>query len=299
MWTCTPQTTLLVEALVFSGSPNPVLNVTGSQRLCEIMSKPPPPTPSCRIVGFRGWRVHDGAGASVLLRGSAAADVAIQDTAAFAALQESVRAHIVTEGARLIFNPEADGRCAAASAEADAALLAVSAAASASCTGVVTGPDDPTEIVYAPTTDDEGCFVSQQQHNNCYNYANDIVNNNFAQPGRGSGVCSKTSRPCVPNTCEDVRKGAESDNLVWMGTDLPTELPNAGHYVSLHIWPDSNFHWLRMDADKMWSHKPGSNPVRNVDNNGKTIDDPAKADVSPWTNHCGYMLATPSKVTIY
>ena len=82
-------------------------------------------------------------------------------------------------------------------------------------------------------------------------------------------------------------------------TALPTALPTTGHYISLHIWPDSNFHWLRMDADLMWSHKPGGSPVRNVDNNGDLIDDPAKADVSPWTQHCGYMLAKPSVLTIY
>lgn len=48
----------------------------------------------------------------------------------------------------------------------------------------------------------------------------------------------------------------------------------------------------------MWSHKPGQTPVRNVDNNGDIITDPAKADVSPWSIHCGYMLAAPQKVTI-
>ena len=95
------------------------------------------------------------------------------------------------------------------------------------------------------------------------------------------------------------REAAESDGLVWHGTELPDALPVSGHYVSLHIWPDSNFHWLRMDANKYWSHKPGGSPVRNVDNNGDLIDDPAKADVSPWTQHCGYMLAKPSVLTIY
>ena len=39
--------------------------------------------------------------------------------------------------------------------------------------------------------------------------------------------------------------------------------------------------------------------VRNVDNNGKKITDPAQADVSPWSLHCGYMHALPSNVTIY
>ena len=72
------------------------------------------------------------------------------------------------------------------------------------------------------------------------------MTNTFAQPGRGSGQCSKSSRPCMKNTCDDVRKGAESDGLTWVGTELPTSLPSDGHYVSLHIWPpESNFHWIR------------------------------------------------------
>lgn len=147
----------------------------------------------------------------------------------------------------------------------------------------------------APRDDGLPCMVAQ----NCYNYGNDVVTNTFAQPGRGSGVCSHRDRPCVPNTCDDVSHAAAHDGLVWVGKTLPTSLPPRGHYVSLHIWPDSNFHWLRIDASMTWSHKPRGSPVRNVDNNGQTITDPAKADVSPWTEHCGYLLATPSNVTLY
>ena len=54
-----------------------------------------------------------------------------------------------------------------------------------------------------------------------------------------------------------------------------------------------------MDADLKWSHKPGGSPVRNVDNDGKIITDPAKANVSPWTEHCGYMLTVPSNASLY
>ena len=98
----------------------------------------------------------------------------------------------------------------------------------------------------------------------------------------------------MANTCDDVRKGAESDGLTWVGAELPTSLPSDGHYVSLHIWPpESNFHWIRtprnscaipaqfsdafsiifagMDANMKWSHKPGGSPVRNHDNDGKEI----------------------------
>ena len=56
---------------------------------------------------------------------------------------------------------------------------------------------------------------------------------------------------------------------------------------------------LRKDYNTgTWSHKPGGTRVRNTDNNGQTITDPSKCDVSPWSLHCGYMIAVPSNVTI-
>ena len=35
--------------------------------------------------------------------------------------------------------------------------------------------------------------------------------------------------------------------LVWAGTTLPKEQPSKGHYVAMLIWPQTNFHWIRMD----------------------------------------------------
>merc|ERR1711879_693108 len=146
--------------------------------------------------------------------------------------------------------------------------------------------------------DDEGCFVKKQGENNCYDYATDIVTNSFAQPGRGGGICTPHARPCVKNTCEDIKKAATADGLSWIGTTLPTNLPETGHYVSFHIWPQTNFHWVRMDSDMFWSQKPGGTAVKNVDNKHKKIRDPSKADLSPWTQHCGYMLVVPSKAML-
>ena len=157
------------------------------------------------------------------------------------------------------------------------------------CKGVV-GPD--TVPTYDPQDDDQGCFISDQPNNNCYNYGNDIASGTFAQPGRGTG--QKWSE----NTCEDIRASAERDGLVWAGTDLPTDVPEDGHFVALLIWPRTNFHWIRMDKSKYWSHKPGGQSVRDVDANGKQITDPSKSDFSPWTQFCGYMTTIPSEVKI-
>jgi len=160
------------------------------------------------------------------------------------------------------------------------------------CDIPVVGSDNIT--AYNPQTDCCGFFIKYQTANNCYDYGNDIVTNTFAQPGRGSG------HRWDYDTCDSVKEAAERDGLVWIGTNLPTGNPPNGHYVSLHIWPSTNFHWLRKDTNipTHWSHKPGGTPVRDVDNNGNKITDPSKADVSPWSQFCGYMIAIPSKVTI-
>ena len=298
-----------VTPLLFSSTPNPTytLNASSAVALAALLATAPTPVPSCRVVGFRGWLV-DGR----VLRGHPAVDALLLDaTRPF--LSADVTSHIAYEARRLLERD--DSRCAAASDETDAAAAASDETDAAAvlvskmvedeqkkkkCNDVpIVGPDDPAKVHFDKAHDCDGCFVTDQRKNNCYDYGTDIVSSTFAQPGRGSGVCKKTDRPCIPHTCANVSKAAESDGLVWHGTELPDALPVSGHYVSLHIWPDSNFHWLRMDANKYWSHKPGGSPVRNVDNNGDLIDDPAKADVSPWTQHCGYMLAKPSVLTIY
>ena len=115
-----------------------------------------------------------------------------------------------------------------------------------------------------------------------HNAGNDVVTNTFAQPGRGSGVCSHHDRPCVPNTCADVRRAAESDGLLWRGTELPTSLPTKGHVVSLHIWPQSNFHWLRMDANFTWSHKPGGSRARRLEPRASRTPSPSLARIHAW-----------------
>lgn len=281
---CEGNAALDVEVLVFSGTANPRLELTGEARasLCDRLKSSAEAVPTCRVLGFTGWRICSEE-ACIVSRGQAAVDEVLL-AAGESVLPEAVLAHVQEETQRLL---SANDDC---QEPADAP-------SNGDCTGPVIGPDDPNQVHYDVKNDDGGCFVTKQSENNCYDYGNDIVTNTFAQPGRGSGQCPETARPCVKNTCEDVKNAAVSDGLVWVGTELPTSLPETGHYVSLHIWPDSNFHWLRMDANMKWSHKPGGSPVRNVDNNQQEITDPSKADVSPWSEHCGYLLTVPSKVS--
>lgn len=290
---CSHSSAAVVEAQIFSGTPNPTFQLHDGQlkALCLLLEgAATTPAPTCRVLGFVGWKLCGHGAACTMLRGDARLDSFLlgQLSVHHPSLPQSAFRHIVEETARLAHGGDAD--CAGPEP--------VYVDGGGACTSPIRGSNDPKAVKFDPQQDDQGCFVTEQANNNCYDYANDIVTNTFAQPGRGSGVCPPNTRPCVPNTCDDIKKAAVSDGLVWVGTTLPKTLPAEGHYVSLHIWPETNFHWLRMDANSMWSHKPGGSAVRNVDNNGKTISDPAQADVSPWSQHCGYLLATPSKANI-
>lgn len=280
---CHDASHLDVEAMVMSGTENPRMILVGKDKyeLCDLLEIATV-KPTCRVLGFTGWNVCDLQGCK-LVRGDPMLDEKLISSLT-GLVTDGVLNHIKEESARLILEED---NCTGA----DEYVVP-----HVDCSGPVIGPDDATQVHYDVNNDDMGCFVKEQRNNNCYNYGNDIVTNTFAQPGRGGGACAPGTRPCVPNTCDDVMNGAIKDGLTWVGTELPTELPAKGHYVSLHIWPNSNFHWIRMDANKKWSHKPGGSPVRNYDNNNEEIADPSQADFSPWTQHCGYMLTVPSEV---
>lgn len=300
---CNEDSTITAEPLVFSGSPNPQfqLNPEERQAVCIFLSKGAKKIPTCRTVGFVGWRLclddkcQD-------IRGASSLDGRLLDAYKVAHPEMmsgngAVHKHIAQEIDRL--GSKGDVTCV----EEDP----VPVSSNAVCDGTNHGDDDPKTVHYDDEKDADGCFVSKQTDNNCYDYANDIATNDRAYPGRGSGMCNGDDAPCFDDdlcfdgichvqrfTCESLRAEAESDKLVWVGTDLPTTLPATGHYVSLHSWPEQDFHWLRMNADGVWSHKPGHGPVRDYDNNQKQITNPHEADLSPWSEHCGYMLATPS-----
>eukprot|EP01029_Cantina_marsupialis_P027869 TRINITY_DN774107_c0_g1_i1.p1 TRINITY_DN774107_c0_g1~~TRINITY_DN774107_c0_g1_i1.p1 ORF type:complete len:312 (-),score=66.21 TRINITY_DN774107_c0_g1_i1:250-1185(-) len=154
----------------------------------------------------------------------------------------------------------------------------------------IVGPD--TVPVFSPKTDCDGCFVKDQEYNNCYAYGSDIVTDTFPKPGRGTG------QKFSVNTCKDVKDAAVRDGLTWIGQKLPSSQPKVGHWIALLIWPNENFHWARKDTNELWSHKPGRTPIRTTDNSGRVIKDPSTADFRPWSEFCGYMHVIPSNVTI-
>lgn len=300
-----------VELQVFSGTPNPVvyLNKTATSVFCSMLRGVETidpnfsslTVPSSRVLGYSGFRILMMDAQNVeqnnfLIRGHAvfenwllsAFSTSISNTvvdhvrAVSQGLQQQTSgstseqnlAHVITN--KQFFN---DNECSTGFPTGSNPIV---------------GPDTPP--IFDLQHDLHGCFVTKQEENNCYNYGNDILTNTFAQPGMGSG------EKWTANTCDKIREAAVRDGLVYIentaGQPPPSQQPDTGHIVSMHIWPETNFHWVRMDKNLTFSHKPGGTPVKNVDNNGNIITDPSKADFAPWTVHCGYFTTVPSNVTI-
>jgi hypothetical protein len=168
------------------------------------------------------------------------------------------------------------------------------------CSPPVRGHSDAAPM-FNPTGDGCGLFVRNVSWNNCYNYATDIATNTFAQPGKLSGTRTKNDR------CSNVLEAIVGDGLKWHGAELPAEgLPDEGrgHYIALWTrlgssdYESGDFHFARRDHNGLWSHKPGTWDVTNVDDSGALITNPSKANFSYYDAFCGYLTVVPSDVHI-
>jgi hypothetical protein len=136
------------------------------------------------------------------------------------------------------------------------------------------------------------------KYNNCYNYANDLPTDTFAQPGRSDGKEVEGLFDCT-----NVGDAAESDGLVRVGnrvSDLKNVLTEGqGHYVALVIDPvGDDYHWYRRDKRGYWSHKPGEQPFRLFDESAYRIQDPESCNRGPYDIFCGYFQSIPGKAKI-
>ena len=148
----------------------------------------------------------------------------------------------------------------------------------------------PCGPIYEPQWWNDG--GQRQLNNNCYNYATNYRTDTFAQPGRASGQIYP-----LPISCAGVRPAAVRDDLI----DSPradNQCPPQGHLVALVVAPGYDFHWYRKGADGMWTHKPGSTQVTNVDQSGNPIADPRTANRGPYTDFCTFMIVMHGHVKI-
>ncbi len=130
-----------------------------------------------------------------------------------------------------------------------------------------------------------------QPVNNCYNYSTNYRTNTFAQPGRAAGSQYGAL------TCAEVRPAAVADKLI----DNPgadNKCPKNGHLVALVVWPNHDYHWYRKGTDGLWTHKPGSTAVTNLDNSGNPITDPRTADRGGYSDFCTFMTVKHGHIMI-
>jgi hypothetical protein len=127
------------------------------------------------------------------------------------------------------------------------------------------------------------------RNNNCYNYASNKRTDTFAQPGRGCGQMYQAI------TCPEVTRAALCDGLHRRFDCFPdAEIPR--YLVAMAVIPGGgDYHWYRKMKEGFWGHKPGGTPVRNVDNSGRVINDPATCDRGPYTIFCGYFYTCRSQ----
>jgi hypothetical protein len=137
----------------------------------------------------------------------------------------------------------------------------------------------------------------KQLHNNCYNYASNYRTDTFhlipdgSQPGAAAGAMYTAL------TCASVQPAAVADGLIDSST-ANNKCPKEGHLVALVIAPGWDFHWYRKGRNGYWTHKPGSTPVTNVDNSGFSIPDPRTADRGPYTIFCTFMVVMHGHIKI-
>lgn len=117
--------------------------------------------------------------------------------------------------------------------------------------------------------------------NNCYNYANNIITNNYAQPGHRHGKNLRSlsifTKYFFKRYARKVKEYAILDGLepVTVAADqaVPLDVRNLVALV-VRVKPDEDFHWYRLDSCYTFSHKPGQTNAKNVDDQNLRINDP-------------------------
>jgi hypothetical protein len=149
--------------------------------------------------------------------------------------------------------------------------------------------------LYEPTWWNDG--AQRQLRNNCYNYACNYRTDTFRQVPGGSQPGAAAGAMYTQLTCASVRPAAVADGVIATPT-ANNRCPDEGHLVALVIAPGIDFHWYRKGRNGYWSHKPGSTPVINVDNSTNLIADPRTADRGMYTQFCTFMVVMHGHVKI-
>ena len=176
----------------------------------------------------------------------------------------------------------------------------------------------------APTNGSEPDYIAEKlnkvqeylETHNCFSYAlrgnkiNKILmekckgkkdcQENFEQPGAGSGQ-RKAMRNENLRTCPVVQALTKSDlKNDFIQSSFYEPCPKGMSKVALVVDKGTDYHWYRQNPDGSWSHKDGSNPVKNFDAKHRKIFNPKQAsrDYGSDLNYedfCGFFCVSRNK----
>jgi hypothetical protein len=137
----------------------------------------------------------------------------------------------------------------------------------------------------------------KQLQNNCYNYGSNYRTDTFRQISGGSQPGAAAGAIYTSLTGPSVLAAAIADGLI-NSPSANNRCPAEGHLVALVIAPNIDFHWFRKGRTGRWSHKPGSTPVIDVDNSNAVITDPRTADRGMYTQFTTFMVVMHGHIKI-
>jgi hypothetical protein len=125
------------------------------------------------------------------------------------------------------------------------------------------------------------CFIyalniqDPRQLDNCQN-DNENCDAPFHQPGLPSGYGRFRKRD--PKTCPNMITRIRGDNPSIKPSEFQEKCPHGYSKIATIVDENEDFHFLREDSNRFWSHKPGGRPVINTDAGGHLIWNPELAD---------------------
>lgn len=173
------------------------------------------------------------------------------------------------------------------------------------------------EVAYEPEKWNSNSKITK--NTNCYYYAiNNQLNpktmklwNDLPQPGAYAGIdlrrlvytgnppdeeYSTTGKNIVQYVTEQdyaAYNQAHGGGYIFRPIGRNERCPAGSYKVALIVGKD-DYHWYRQNPDGFWSHKPGKEPVTNVDQQYNSIIDPQYAEWSKaYTKFIGYFAVTP------
>jgi hypothetical protein len=152
---------------------------------------------------------------------------------------------------------------------------------------------------HSEITDSHNCFAYAMNVNDPKQIANckgkRFCNTPFHQPGSAAGY--ERFQQSRPKTCPNMMARIMGDNPHIRMTTFKAKCPPRTSKIALVVDKSDDYHFLRQDRRKYWSHKPGARPITNLDAGKHKIWDPALCDMN-FSNHegtlnydifCGYM----------